>query len=176
MTSKINERGEPAGASAGVVEPVADADGVVLRLWARRPVSGARTRVVDRLGALRSAGEVADFDIETWPDVVALSHHTDHTEVVEAYETFREWADDHDVAITPHFQRQTTTSVVGRTEDLLTLPTLCLAVYDEDGLRGVFPCRDGDRTCTVTDFLDAYAGEVTDPADPVAAALPESDG
>ena len=174
MIPDVHERPDPADASAGTGASGADADGVVLRLWTRRPVSGARARVVDRLSALRADRVINDFDVRTWPDEVALSHHTDHDDVVEAYGTFREWADDHDVSITPPFERRTTTSVVGRTEEFLVLPSLCLAVHD-DGLRGVFPCRDGDRTCTISDVLDAYEGVDAEPPVPVAAALPEID-
>ncbi|MFB6150858.1 MAG: HTH domain-containing protein [Haloarculaceae archaeon] len=136
----------------------ADAAGVTMELWTRRPVCGPRTEVVHRLGEFRAAGTIAEFTVRTWPDEVVLTGHTEDDRVVEAFEAFRAWADDHGVSVTPPFERRTVTSLVGRSEEVLTVPVLCLAVYD-DGLAGVYPCQDGDRTVGVTDFLDAFAEE-----------------
>lgn len=132
-----------------------DAGGIRLELWTRRPVSGRRTDVIDRLSALKSSGAIGEFIVETWPDEVFLSEHAQGARVLGVYEEFRTWADERDVTITPPFERRTVTSLVGRTEAVLTVPVLCLAVY-ADGLSGVFPCQDGDRTLTVTEFLDAF--------------------
>jgi hypothetical protein len=127
-----------------------------MELWTRRPVCGPRTDVIDRLGRFASAGTVSDYTVRTWPDEVALSEHTRHSRVVETYRQFRDWADDAGASITPPFDRRTVTSLVGRTEEVLTLPVICLAVYDDDGLCGVYPCDDDEETWTVTDYLDAY--------------------
>jgi len=70
-----------------------ESTGVRLVLWTRRPVCGPRTEIIDRLTALQSAGHVAGFDVETWPDEVAISEHTRHSRVVEADERFRAWAE-----------------------------------------------------------------------------------
>jgi hypothetical protein len=126
-----------------------------MELWTRRPVCGPRTTVIDRLGRLASAGTLDAYEIETWPDEVALSEHTRHSRVVETYRRFRTWAEDTGVSIAPPFDRRTVTSLVGRTEEVLTLPVMCLAVYEEE-LCGVYPCNDGDETWTVTDYLDAF--------------------
>ena len=124
--------------------------------------------VVDRLAALRSAGAVTSFDVETWPDEVALSEQTRHSRVVETYGRFRTWADDAGVDISPPFDRRTVTSLVDGRAEVLTLPMICLAVYDPE-LCGVYPCEDGDRTWTVTDYLDAceaVGGRPSADADP----------
>jgi len=132
-------------------------EGVFARLWTRRPVSGRQIEVIDRLSALDSAAAgIADFDVQTWPDKVVYSDHTKRSDVVRAYDTIRSWADEHDREIEPPFERRTVTSLVGRTEDILTLPVLCLAVYEDGDLRAVLPCRDADRTCEIIDFLDAF--------------------
>jgi hypothetical protein len=143
------------------VERSSDADppaggSVRMELWTRRPVCGPRTDVIDRLGRLASAGAVDDYEIRTWPDEIALSEHTRGSRVVETYRRFRAWADEAGTSIEPPFDRRTVTSLVGRSEEVLTLPVMCLAVYDADGLRGVYPSDDGSGTRTVADYLDAY--------------------
>ncbi len=153
MTQKVNDAETSSGGETSETDDASETVGMVL--WTRRPVCGPRTEIVDRLGALQSAGDIADFEVETWPEEIALSEHTRHSRVVETYERFRTWADAAGVSITPPFDRRTVTSLVGRSEEVLTLPVLCLAVYD-DGLCGVYPCSVGTETWTVTDYLDAY--------------------
>jgi hypothetical protein len=126
-------------------------------LWTRRPVCGPRTAVIDQLSKLRTDGVIADFEIRTWPDEIALSEHTEHSRVVEQYKEFLLWADDHDVSITPPFERRRVSSLVGKSEEVLTVPIMCLAVYEDDDLRGVYPNTDDGETTSVTDYLDAYS-------------------
>jgi len=154
MPKKINDMSNEADGATRDGDVAVEGDGGGMVLWTRRPVCGPRTAVVDRLGELRTAGTIAAFEVETWPEEIAISEHTRHARVVETYERFRAWAETAGVSITPPFDRRTVTSLVGRTEEVLTLPVLCLAVYDDD-LCGVYPCSDGDRTWTVTDYLDA---------------------
>lgn len=130
-------------------------DGVRMALWTRRPVCGPRTTVIDRLSALQSAGEIAAYDITTWPDEIVISKDTRHAGIVDIHEQFRAWADDSDLSVSLPFDRRRVTSLVGRTEEVLTLPVACLAVYGED-LCGVYPCDVGEETWTITDYVDAY--------------------
>lgn len=163
MSQEVNETQSQTDTAEG--EPT-DRDDVRMELWTRRPVCGPRTDVIDRLSTLRSAGSIAAYEVETWPDEVAISDHTRHSRVVETYERFRAWAEDNGVSLTPPFDRRTVTTLVGRTEEVLRLPVMCLAVYDDD-LCGVYPCNSGDRTWTVTDYVDAYeaAGRTLSPAE-----------
>jgi len=154
MVAELHEEGSDSAANRGDEE--VEAAGVLARLWTRRPVSGQQIEVIDRVSALASGGGLDDFDVQTWPDKVVYSGHTQRSDIVETYETVSAWADEHDRAVEPPFERQTVTSLVGRTEEILTLPVLCLTVYEDGELRGVFPNQDGDRTCGIMDFLDAY--------------------
>lgn len=147
------------------------ADGVHMMLWTRRPVCGARTEVIDRLSALRSSGLIGEFTVKTWPDEVVLTEHTEQDPVVEIYETFRRWSGNHGVSISPPFERRTVTSLVGQSREVLTVPVLCLAVYEGDDLCGVYPCTDGARTYTVTEYLDAYEAAGGRPPDGEALAV-----
>ena len=152
MTDTLNETAE--------TDLEGESEGVRMVLWTRRPVCGPRTDIIDRLSNLHSGGDIADFTVETWPDEVAISEHTEHARVVEVYKEYLLWAEEHDLSITPPFERRTASSLVGGSEDVLTVPIMCLAVYD-DGLSGVYPCSSAERTWSVADYLDAYemAGE-----------------
>jgi|AntRauTorcE11898_2_1112593.scaffolds.fasta_scaffold59424_1 hypothetical protein len=132
-----------------------DTEGVRMVLWTRRPVCGPRTDVIDRLSNMRANDAIDEFTVETWPDEVAISEHTEHARVVEVYKEYLLWAEEHDLSITPPFERRTASSLVGGKEDVLTVPIMCLAVYD-DGLCGVYPCSGENRTWNVADYLDAY--------------------
>jgi hypothetical protein len=152
MTDTITETAE--------TDLTRDSEGVKMVLWTRRPVCGPRTDIIDRLSTLHSEEALADFSVETWPDEVAISEHTEHARVVEVYREYLHWAEEHDLSITPPFERRTASSLVGGSQDVLTVPIMCLAVYD-DGLSGVYPCTGEERTWSVSDYLNAYemAGE-----------------
>lgn len=131
-------------------------DGVHIDLWTRRPVCGARTEVIDRLTGLDAADAIAGFTVETLPDEVALGEHTEHTGVRAAYRDFSAWADANDVSISPPFESRRVTSLVGRSTEVLRVPVLCLAVSEDGTLTGVYPCSDGERTWSVSDYLTAF--------------------
>ncbi len=132
-----------------------DEEGARMALWTRRPVCGPRTTVIDRLSALESAGEIAAYDITTWPDEIVISKGTHHAGIVDIYERFHTWADASDCSVTLPFERRQVTTLVGRREEVLTLPVMCLAVYDDE-LCGVYPCDVGEETWTVTNYVDAF--------------------
>lgn len=154
-----NTHESPAEVSEGAAEEVR------MVLWTRRPVCGPRAEVIDRLSALKSAGTIAEFTVETWPDEVVMSEHTEHQRVVEQYKEFLLWAEDNGVSVSPPFERRTVSPLVGDARDVLTVPMMCLAVYESD-LCGVYPCSVGDRTWRVADYLDAFeAAEGRPPGD-----------
>ena len=124
--------------------------GVTVQLWTRRPVCGARAAVLDRVSHLRSTDVIDDFEVETWPEEVVLD---DDQRILRLFEHLEAWASEHGVSLRPPFERRTVSPLVGDSRDVLTLPMLTLVVY-EDGVAGVYPCSDGDRTVTVQDYLN----------------------
>jgi hypothetical protein len=162
---------EEAGRTNGTIEADAVAESedreergstptaVTMVLRTRAPVCGSRTTVIDRLGRLRATGAIEEFEIRTWPDEVALSEATDEDPVVETFERFERWAAAHDLSVRPAFDVRTVSSLVGREREVLTLPMMSLALVADGDLVGVFPCRDGERTWTITDCLNAYEGD-----------------
>jgi len=166
MTSKTPKAAHEGGDTVMASASSADEGPLSMVLWTRRPVCGPRTSVIDRLNSLDADDAIAEFDVQTWPDEIAISEHTEHTRVVERYKEFELWATEADVSITPPFERRTVSSLVGKSEDVLTVPIMCLAVYDGDTLCGVYPHSDGGQTTSVADYLDFYESAVATPADP----------
>jgi len=138
-------------------------DEFVAVLWTRRPVCGPRSTVIDRLSGLRSEGVLDDFDVQTWPEEIALSQPTHDDSLLDTVETLEQWAATHDLSLRPPFERRTASLLVGGSETVLTTPMMLLAAYEGDQLCGVYPCTDGDQTWTITSYLDAVAACETPP-------------
>lgn len=140
-----------------VSEPSEEArnDGISVVLWTRRPVCGPRTTVIDRLSSLRTAGMLDDFTVRTWPDQLVVSDQGHHDDILATIEEYENWAAEHGLSLRPPFERRTASLLVGGSKEVLTTPLVAAAVYDADDLVGVYPCRDGSRTWTVVEFLDA---------------------
>jgi len=97
---------------------------------------------VETLQACESEGAVDDLLLRSWPKEVALSEESPHQEVLENFERFAQWADERGVSVRPPFRKRTTTSqVTGTTRERLVTPLLCLELYADDELIGVFPTR-----------------------------------
>ena len=146
-------------------------------LYVRRPVCGPRTTVIDRLSALRTTGELADFSVTTWPDEIVLTGDDRQDELLGTIEGFEDWAADHGLSLRPPFETRTVSSLVGDSEDVLTTPMLLAAAYDDGDLVGVYPCTDGTETWTVAAFLDALeaGSDGPEPGLGGATALPPSE-
>jgi hypothetical protein len=151
MASKMNDTSntDREVANAGKTEGAT----LEMVLWTRRPVCGPRTAVIDQLSSLAASGDIGGFRVETWPDELAMSEHTEHNQVVERYKEFLLWAEENDCSITPPFERRTVSPLIGKRRDVLTLPIMCLAVYEDDTLCGVYPHSEDGETISVTDFL-----------------------
>ncbi len=153
MASKTDN--SPTGERESTSADDAEMAGLQMVLWTRRPVCGPRTTIIDRLSALAASDAIGGFSVETWPDELAVSEHTEHSEVVERYKEFLLWAEENNRSITPPFERRTVSPLIGDSRDVLTLPIMCLAVYDDDDdLCGVYPHNHEGATISVTDYLD----------------------
>ncbi|WP_236044431.1 HTH domain-containing protein [Haloarcula salinisoli] len=142
-----------------------DADGLEISLWVRRPVCGPRTTVIDRLSALRTAGDLDGFSVTTWPEEVALTGANREEELLATIEEFEDWAADRGLSLRPPFETRTASRLVGESEDVLRTPMLLAAAYEGDDLVGIYPCTDGTKTWTIPEFLDALeAGEERSPS------------
>lgn len=111
-------------------------------------------RQVETLQACESEGTVDDLLLRSWPKEVALDDSTPHQEVLETYDRLTAWADRQGVSVEPPFRQRTTSSqVTGETTELLVTPLLCLEVYADDELIGVFPHSADDETHTTDEAI-----------------------
>nr|WP_101296883.1 HTH domain-containing protein [Halegenticoccus soli] len=110
-----------------------------------------------RLATLRSLEEDGVIDallIRAWPEVLPLSAQSVYGEFLDAYERFADWADGHGLSIHPPFVVRTTTSTfTGETKTLLRTPVMCLAVYRDETLVGVYPHSTGESHRNVAEAI-----------------------
>ncbi|WP_049924957.1 HTH domain-containing protein [Halopiger goleimassiliensis] len=122
-------------------------------------------RQIETLQACESEGRIDDLLLRSWPKEVTRSDTSPHHEVLEAYDRFSQWADERGVSIEPPFRERTKTSqVTGETTELLVTPLVCLELYVDDELVGVFPHTEGDETYTTDEVIaELRTGTVPDP-------------
>ena len=108
-------------------------------------------RQVETLRACESEERIDDLLLRSWPKEIALTDNSPYQESLESFERFREWADKQGVSIRPPFKKRTTTSQLsGTTRERLVMPLLCLEIYADDELVGVFPHTDEELEETYT--------------------------
>ncbi|QLG47723.1 HTH domain-containing protein [Natrinema halophilum] len=122
---------------------------------------------IETLQACESEGKVDDLLLRSWPKEVTLTDESPYQEVLENYNRFSQWADDHGVNIRPPFrERSTTSQVTGTTRERLVTPLLCLELYADDELIGVFPhsTEETDETYTTDEAIATIrTGEMPTP-------------
>ncbi|ELY38303.1 HTH domain-containing protein [Natronorubrum tibetense] len=108
-------------------------------------------RQIETLQACDSEGTIDDLLLRSWPKEIALTDNSPYQEALDSFERFEAWAADQGVSIRPPFQERTKTSqVTGETTELLVTPLLCLELYADDELVGVFPHTDEESEETLT--------------------------
>lgn len=122
---------------------------------------------VETLQVCESEGAIDELLLRSWPQEVALTDETPYQEVIDNYERFTQWADGRGVSVEPPFrERSTTSQVTGETRERLVTPLLCLEVYADDELVGVFPHTDErtEETYTTDEAIATLrTGEVPTP-------------
>ena len=117
------------------------------------PIAGTPTEALDALSHLRARGRIDDFEVIRWPEKVILDEPTGRSDVIERFESFERWANEHGLSVRPAFERRTVRSLLGGRRTELRTPVMCLAVYADGDLAGVYPCSDGERRWSAHGFL-----------------------
>jgi len=133
-----------------------------VELWVRDTTAygvADRVRAVhDRLRKLERRGDLSEVDLNVWGRAVSVSGDsvTDISGTIGAkIDEFVDWAEREEQALEPAFAvRKRNPVTVPGSETVLSLPLVCLAVYDEDDLLAVFPHTDDDDVRRVHDCLD----------------------
>lgn len=122
--------------------------------------SGAHERqqaVVSRLERLVSDGRIDTVSTTVWGRRICPEMAADLTvgrSILDRVDRLRTWARRHDASLEPSFDEHVERSMLDGTHTVVVLPVLCLAVFEGDDLRGVFPCVKDGTPCTVEDGLD----------------------
>lgn len=114
--------------------------------------------IIRELNTLAADGYLDDVVVKTWPEKVSYQHDRGmRSVVIDEFESFVEWARDHDVSICPPFsRREHTSSITNEHDELLHTPMMFLSVVDQDGIVGLYPCRHGDDVTSIEDWLARF--------------------
>lgn len=136
---------------------------------------------VETLREADRAGDIAGLVLRTWPNRVRVDEDSPYQETIDLYHRYDRWAERHDRSIEPPFSVHTTSSMASDQEwEVLVTPIMCLGVYHDRQLLGVFPHSDGDTTHSATDAIGALrSGELPPPLASIEAPIdtgPDTDG
>lgn len=127
---------------------------VVLRLRKCAPACtvDCEERLVQRVEALEETAHVTATRVETWDRLRLRSPK--RPEQLAVIDRFARWAARNGLTLEPAFQRREVTTFVHPKERVeIVVPVACLAVYEDDDLRTVAPCSNGEHVETVGDAL-----------------------
>lgn len=129
-------------------------------VWIREdaPTVYGQSDLVSRLHRLQATGLLSDVSIRIWGKRLTLDPNDIVSETGKEIRllisAFEHWADQNGLSLESAFRRHSHSPLVSKTQqDIITLPVICLAVYDRGRLIGVFPCSNTDHTSTVEDCV-----------------------
>ncbi|MEM4782642.1 MAG: hypothetical protein QXG03_13915 [Halalkalicoccus sp.] len=123
---------------------------VYLRSSAPFPARDRQEEVIERAERLATEGRIGDVSVRHWNDRVVASDEVGATDAVETFEAFKSRAEEIGHTIEPFFQEHDRGGVRE-----IVFPIICIAVYVDEELRRVFPCRDDREAYSVWDCLTA---------------------
>lgn len=135
---------------------VGDVDAVTVSFRVRSETSLDRIDAYERiLRDCETAGHIDGYKLQGWPTEVTVSPDRPERALIRGYDSYRRWAARAGVSLEPAFSSRTRSSIITGDEiEVLVLPALCLALYDDEGaLIGVYPHTDAEATSTVADAL-----------------------
>ncbi|WP_241432402.1 HTH domain-containing protein [Halogeometricum borinquense] len=114
--------------------------------------------IIERLDQLESDGKINEYTVDVWGRSINTSPSCSVTTAMGNLDTVREfqsWAAENGMTLEPAFQENELSPLeMNETYEVLVLPVVCLAVYEDDSLKGVFPCARDD-VFTVDDCIEA---------------------
>lgn len=144
------------------------------------PPLGTRQRqekLFKRLQELQAEGVIDSYRVNLWGGGVCLCDVCSGTGIAQSMldrvEEFEQWASDRAVSL-PFERKSVESSVLQQTSDDLVVPSICLGIYNETEVQGVVPCEVDGETVSVSDYVEAIAGEMAfetesaDNTDPIA--------
>jgi len=120
----------------------------------------AQEGLIERLETLSAESTIDGVSVTVTGDRLCLCETCAATDaerdLLDRIAEIDEWGDDHGATASPFFEtRDLDSSMAGETARALVPPRVCAALYCDDALAGVFPCRIEGRSYAVTDLVDA---------------------
>lgn len=119
-----------------------------------------QSSVLDRIDRLERTGVIDTSRVTVWGDSVCVSEccltNRSAGGIRDRIETFRRWARENDHVSIGFERREIDSSITGESFDVIDLPTMCLAVYVDSRLDGLFPVEVGGEGWTVDTYLDWF--------------------
>lgn len=120
--------------------------------------------VVDRLETLETDGRISSYETYVWTKAIRLHGPLEGTayyeRVFDHVEAFEAWADEESVELNSGFKIEALDcEITDETYRVLSLPSICIAVYENGELCAVYPhstpdgCRTASRCLTE---IEAY--------------------
>lgn len=133
-----------------------------VRSLAPRGAHASQEAIVQRLLDMESEQSL-EFSLTVWGDQIATDTAVTRTEAgrtaLDTVRRFESWAATNGYTVEPFFSDVHRESLVDAAHDVIVPPHVCLALYDEGDVTGVFPCSDHGIHYTVEDAIEAMAGE-----------------
>lgn len=127
-----------------------------LYMGASQSTLDRRRSVVERLETLQSNGDIDRFRVRSWPRRVVVDGPNE--DLLTVVERFQRWADDAGVSFESAFERSTyDRSFTGESGEIVSLPTVALAVYEGEELVEVTPHYADGELLSVDEALAALA-------------------
>ena len=128
---------------------------------------GEQQTVIDRLERLSEQGVFDEFDVTVWGREVtasgALGETSFHSEAAERIRRMQSWMDERPGRDLCFEHREVDFEMTGETYEVVSTPTICLTLYRDDELVGVYPCEEPSGVCTVPDALERIESEIAIP-------------
>lgn len=116
----------------------------------------AQQHVLNRMKQLEAEGVLDASTVDGGWERIRTVDEDGRAGAIATYREFEAWARRNGYSLGPAFEDRKRAYVgLDRVDDVVVFPVVTLAMYEEDRLRGVFPCSDGDHVYRVEDCLDA---------------------
>lgn len=111
-----------------------------------------------RVEALVDAGVLPDLTVEEWPSKAVVPNDGPTDPAVETYDEFADAAAARpDVHLDPFFEDR---PGVGRSDRVVVLPVVCIAIRRDGELTGLYPCwNEGDHEAVEDGLAALETGE-----------------
>jgi len=114
--------------------------------------------VLERLETLEAEGRIDSYEIQVWTKAIRIRGPLEGTAyyqtVFEHIEAFQQWADEQSVQLNSAFKIQSVDcEITDETYRVLSLPSICLAVYEDDELCAVYPHSTDEQCLTASRCL-----------------------